>query len=66
MLNDIAIQVSPDFTGRICLYMENGKLKANRPVREDEHIASLLTFIELAQAAGYQVEAKEVSDGRDN
>ena len=59
MLKEITIQVSPDFTGRICLYVENGKLKANRPVREDEYIASLLSFMEIAEMAGYKITAPE-------
>lgn len=57
MRNEIVVQVSPDFTGRICLCVGNGRLKASGPVREGEHICTM----EIAEAAGYQV--KEVQHG---
>ncbi len=66
MLNDITVQVTPGFTGRILLHVKNGQLEAHEPLLPGYHLSTLQGFLEMAQAAGYEVEAKEVSDGRDN
>lgn len=66
MHNEIIVQVKPDFTGRILLHVKNGQFEAHEPLLPGYHLSTLQGFLEMAQAAGYQVEAKEVSDGRDN
>lgn len=59
MTNEIIIRVNPEYTGRMCLYVENGQLKVSRPIAHDEFIGALDTFIELAQRAGWKVTKPE-------
>lgn len=46
---NIDLHVSPEYTGRVVLYIENGRVKADRRVSDDEHICALDTFIEMAR-----------------
>lgn len=46
---NINLHVLPEFTGRVVLYIENGKVKADRRLSDDEHICALDTFIEMAR-----------------
>jgi len=50
-----ALQLPADFSGRVLLSLMNGELQSDRSLRDDEHIASLQSFLELATMAGYQV-----------
>lgn len=55
-LLNINLHVAPDFTGRVVVYFENGKVDCDRRLLDDEHIASLETFIEIARKAGIRIE----------
>lgn len=57
MHNDIVIQVNPDFTGRIMLHIKDGKLESHEPLLRGHHLSTLQGFLEMAEAAGYQVKA---------
>lgn len=46
---NIALHVAPEFTGRVVLYIENGVVKCDRRLHDDEHICALDTFIEMAR-----------------
>lgn len=59
LLNEIVINVAPDFSGRLTVYVENGELQAYRPYSPEEFTATLGTFIELAQRAGWTVTPPE-------
>ncbi|MGA9606255.1 MAG: hypothetical protein WBR21_04420 [Rouxiella badensis] len=56
MLN-VDLPVSPDFSGRILLYVERGHVVANKPVLEDEMVGSVELFTQFLQRAGYRLEA---------
>lgn len=60
---NIDLHVAPEFTGRVVLYIESGKVKADRRLSEDEHICALDTFIEMAR--DMELRLQEVSDGTD-
>lgn len=49
------LQVTPDFTGRVLVYVENGKATSDRRLFDDELVARLDTFLELARKAGWHV-----------
>ncbi|EAV0572869.1 hypothetical protein PMI54_004283 [Salmonella enterica] len=53
---NIELFVSPDFTGRVVLYIENGRVTCERRLLDDEHICSLDTFIELARDMELRIE----------
>jgi len=59
LLNEVIINVAPDFSGRLTVYFENGELKAYRPYSPEEFTATLGTFIELAERAGWKVTPPE-------
>jgi hypothetical protein len=59
LLNEIVINVTPDFSGRLTVYIENGKLEACRPHSPEEFTCTLGTFIELAERAGWKVTPPE-------
>ncbi|MDU2939105.1 MAG: hypothetical protein E7B59_08050 [Enterobacteriaceae bacterium] len=60
---NVDLHVLPDFTGRIVLYIENGKVKCDRRLLEEEHICALDTFIEMAREMELRIQ--EVSGGND-
>ncbi|MBP2835693.1 hypothetical protein [Dickeya parazeae] len=51
------LQVTSDFTGRVLVYVENGRASSDRRLFDDEHVACLDAFLELARLAGWQVVA---------
>ncbi|MBC3213837.1 hypothetical protein [Serratia fonticola] len=53
VLNEVIIHVAPEFSGRLTVYIENGELKAYRPYTPEEITATMGTFIELAERAGW-------------
>ncbi|HAG5257471.1 TPA: hypothetical protein G8577_003707 [Salmonella enterica] len=53
---NIELFISPDFTGRVVLYIENGRVTCERRLLDDEHICSLDTFIELARDMELRIE----------
>lgn len=55
VLNEIIVHVAPEFSGRLTVYIENGELKAYRPYAPEEITATMGTFIELAERAGWTV-----------
>lgn len=61
---NIDLHVLPEFTGRVVLYIENGKVKADRRLSDDEHICALDTFIEMAR--DMELRLQEVSGGTDS
>lgn len=61
---NIDLHVLPEFTGRVVLYIENGKVKADRRLSEDEHICALDTFIKMAR--DMELRLQEVSGGTDS
>ncbi|HEE0139743.1 TPA: hypothetical protein R8G72_000818 [Citrobacter youngae] len=58
---NVNLHVLPDFTGRVVLYIEKGRVTCDRRLLDDEHICALDTFIEMAREAGLRLE--EVSNG---
>ncbi|MGO3396460.1 MAG: hypothetical protein ACTINL_08160 [Serratia proteamaculans] len=59
LLNEVIINVTPDFSGRLTVYVENGELKAYRPYSPEEFTCTLGSFIELAERAGWKVTPPE-------
>ena len=57
----IEIAALPDFTGRIIVNLEDGKLKSWYQPRPDELTANLKVFMELAKRAGWKVTPPEES-----
>ncbi|ECH8731629.1 hypothetical protein R455_004377 [Salmonella enterica subsp. enterica] len=53
---NIELFISPDFTGRVVLYIEKGRVTCDRRLLDDEHICALDTFIEMAREAGIRFE----------
>lgn len=51
----IEIPASPDFTGRLVINLENGKLKCWQQPRPDEFTGTIEVFVELAKQAGWVV-----------
>lgn len=60
---NIDLHVLPDFTGRVVLYIEKGKVKRDRRLSPDEHICALNTFIEMAR--DMELRIAEVKGGPD-
>lgn len=58
---NVDLHVLPDFTGRVVLYIEKGRVTCDRRLLDDEHICALDTFIEMAREVGLRLE--EVSNG---
>ncbi|CAD5353262.1 hypothetical protein [Citrobacter farmeri] len=58
------LHVLPDFTGRVVLYIENGRVTCDRRLLDDEHICALDTFIEMAREMELRIE--EVTGGTDS
>ncbi len=61
---NVDLHVLPDFTGRVVLYIENGRVTCDRRLFEDEHICALGTFIEMAREMELRIE--EVTGGTDS
>ncbi|WP_370512546.1 hypothetical protein [Dickeya sp. ws52] len=49
------LSVSPNFTGRVLVYVENGRVTSDAPLLDDEHVGRMGVFLELARRAGYTV-----------
>ena len=61
---NVDLHVLPDFTGRVVLHIENGRVICDRQLFDDEHICTLATFIEMARDAGLRIE--EEAGGTDS
>ena len=59
MHNEIVVQIKPDFTGRIILHVNDGNLESHEPLLPGYHLSTLQGFLEMAEAAGYQVKAAD-------
>lgn len=44
-----------NFTGRILLTLENGRVVSERTISASEHLASLNAFFDLARLAGFTI-----------
>ncbi|EAC0474479.1 hypothetical protein KZL06_004374 [Salmonella enterica subsp. enterica serovar Teshie] len=53
---NIELFISPDFTGRVVLYIEKGRVTCDRRLLDDEHICALDTFIEMARERELRLE----------
>lgn len=53
---NVELAVLPDFTGRVVLYIENGRVKCDRRLLDDEHICAMDTFIEMAREVGWPLQ----------
>ncbi|HCE8967050.1 hypothetical protein JEK36_25145 [Klebsiella pneumoniae] len=62
---NVDLHVLPDFTGRVVVHIENGRVICDRRLFDDEHICSLATFIEMARDAGLRIE-EETSGANSN
>lgn len=52
---NVSPHVSPDFSGRILLYVENGFVKGDTGLRPDEIIGTPVPFDHILERAGYHV-----------
>ncbi|HBZ9864102.1 TPA: hypothetical protein MND73_000808 [Salmonella enterica subsp. houtenae] len=53
---NVNLHVLPDFTGRVVLYIEKGRVTCDRRLLDDEHICALDTFIEMAREMELRLE----------
>ncbi|WP_337262930.1 MULTISPECIES: hypothetical protein [unclassified Serratia (in: enterobacteria)] len=58
----IEIPTPLDFTGRIIVNLENGKLKCWHQPRPDEFTGTLEVFMELAKQAGWSITPHKEND----
>lgn len=61
---NVDLHVLPDFTWRVVVHIENGRVICDRQLFDDEHICSLAKFIEMARDAGMRIE--EEAGGTDS
>ncbi|MFQ6287594.1 hypothetical protein ACLMPM_19675 [Yersinia enterocolitica] len=62
MHNEVVVQIEPDYTGRIVLTIENGKIKSEQRLDNSVFIATLAAFLELAKMAGYSLSVATVQE----
>ena len=53
---NVDLHVLPDFTGRVDLYIEKGRVTCDRRLLDDEHICALATFLEMAREMELRLE----------
>lgn len=53
-----SIAIQEGFTGDILVHAENGKKTHQRELRPNEHVATILELIEIAEQAGYKITAR--------
>ncbi|MGU9774816.1 hypothetical protein ACV3J7_00120 [Salmonella enterica] len=51
----VTIPASSHFTGRVLVNVENGAATGGYTLDKKEHVASLTSFLELAEMAGFKV-----------
>ncbi|MCS5950024.1 hypothetical protein LNO88_11660 [Klebsiella pneumoniae subsp. pneumoniae] len=61
---NVDLHVHPDFTGRVVVHIENGRVICDHQLFDDEHICTLATFIEMAREMELRLE--EVAGGTDS
>lgn len=54
-LLNVNLHVSPNFTGQVVVYVKNGCAVCDRQLTDDELVATLAGFIELARNTGWHV-----------
>lgn len=52
---NVSLHVSPNFSGRILLYIENGLVKGDTVLHPDEIIGTSSLFDHILERAGYRV-----------
>lgn len=52
---NIGLNVTPEFSGRILLYIENGVVRSDRPILEEEIIGTPKLFEQILERAGYRL-----------
>lgn len=52
---NVNLHVSPNFTGRVVVQLKEGRHVCDYPLVNGEHIATLPSFLEMAQRAGWSV-----------
>ncbi|WP_260524094.1 hypothetical protein [Serratia sp. PL7] len=61
-MSDISLTVSSQFTGKVVVHIEDGKLKSHYTMQPTDHIATLGGFIEMAERAGWMITSPEESE----
>ncbi|WP_208743710.1 hypothetical protein [Citrobacter portucalensis] len=54
-LLNVDLHISPSFSGRIMLYVENGLVKSEMPLLPEEIIGTPVLFDHILERAGYRV-----------
>ncbi|MDT7353292.1 hypothetical protein RQN31_02425 [Citrobacter freundii] len=54
-LINVDLHISPGFSGRIMLYVENGLVKSEIPLLPEEIIGTPVLFDHILERAGYRV-----------
>ncbi|PWC13313.1 hypothetical protein B4923_08870 [Brenneria roseae subsp. americana] len=49
------LNVAPDFTGRVLVYVKNGEVERDMPLSDDQIALTVDGFIDLAKRAGWHV-----------
>ncbi|MBU9866795.1 hypothetical protein [Rahnella aceris] len=66
MINHILINgitfVLPELpaNGRVLLHLANSALLSASTLKQDEHVATMLTFLEIAEKSGYDIKAPPI------
>ncbi|MFJ3458823.1 hypothetical protein ACIPMZ_17945 [Scandinavium goeteborgense] len=61
--NEETLSIIKGSNGSILVYVENGRIAATRPVRENEIVISIESCAELLTQAGYTVTKQETISG---
>lgn len=56
---NVNIHVAPDFTGRVVVHLKDGRHVCDYPLLNGEHVATLPSFLEMAQLAGWSVASEQ-------
>lgn len=62
-LNMETLPIEKGFNGRVLVDVERGHITSYMPLRDDQHVASLETLLELLAMAGYLVTKPENISG---
>lgn len=52
---NVNLHVAPNFTGRVVVHLKDGRHVCDCPLLNGEHIATLPSFLEMAQRVGWSV-----------
>lgn len=56
---NVNLHVAPNFTGRVVVHLKDGRHVRDCPLLNDEHIATLPSFLEMARNAGWSVTSEQ-------